>query len=244
MALYLIGIGLGNEKDITLRGLETIKRCDKIYLEYYTSILNCPIIKLEELYNKKIIIADRELAENRIEEIVKSAKHRDIAFLVIGDVFSATTHVNFLLLAKKSGIELKIIHNASIMNAIGEIGLDLYRFGRTISIPFDNKYVKSPVRFLKENLRLGLHTIILLDILPSENKFLSISEACDYLIRNKVSNKKLAIGCSVIGSDNPEIKAGILEQLKHFEFTKFPQCIVIPGKLHFVEEEMLRTWLL
>lgn len=37
--LYLIGLGLGDEKDITLRGLEAVKRCEHVYLEAYTSIL-------------------------------------------------------------------------------------------------------------------------------------------------------------------------------------------------------------
>lgn len=37
--LYLIGLGLGDEKDITIKGLEAIGKCDIIYLEHYTSIL-------------------------------------------------------------------------------------------------------------------------------------------------------------------------------------------------------------
>lgn len=36
---YLIGLGLGDAKDITVRGLEIIKKCDKVLLESYTSIL-------------------------------------------------------------------------------------------------------------------------------------------------------------------------------------------------------------
>lgn len=38
--LYIVGLGLGNEKDITLRGLEAVKKCDKIYMEAYTSLLS------------------------------------------------------------------------------------------------------------------------------------------------------------------------------------------------------------
>ena len=38
--LYIIGLGLGDEKDITLRGLEAIKICDKVYIEAYTSLLS------------------------------------------------------------------------------------------------------------------------------------------------------------------------------------------------------------
>jgi len=38
--LFLIGIGLGDEKDITIKGWETIQKCEIIYLENYTSILS------------------------------------------------------------------------------------------------------------------------------------------------------------------------------------------------------------
>jgi diphthine methyl ester synthase len=39
MGLFIIGLGLGNEKDITIRGLEIIKKCAIVFLEYYTSVL-------------------------------------------------------------------------------------------------------------------------------------------------------------------------------------------------------------
>lgn len=37
--LYIIGLGLYDEQDITLRGLQAVKRCKRVYLEAYTSIL-------------------------------------------------------------------------------------------------------------------------------------------------------------------------------------------------------------
>ena len=37
--LYLVGLGLGDAKDITARGLEIVKRASRVYLEAYTSIL-------------------------------------------------------------------------------------------------------------------------------------------------------------------------------------------------------------
>ncbi len=39
MVLFLIGLGLGDEKDVTVKGLEAVKRCSKVYLEHYTSVL-------------------------------------------------------------------------------------------------------------------------------------------------------------------------------------------------------------
>jgi len=50
MMLYIIGLGLGDEQDITLKGLEKIRKCDKVYLESYTSILGVDKTKLEKLY--------------------------------------------------------------------------------------------------------------------------------------------------------------------------------------------------
>lgn len=41
----------------------------------------------------------------------------------------ATTHTDLQLRASALGITVKIIHNASIMNAVGACGLQLYRFG-------------------------------------------------------------------------------------------------------------------
>jgi diphthine synthase len=39
--LYLIGLGLGDPSDLTLKGLEIIKKCERVYLESYTSLLCC-----------------------------------------------------------------------------------------------------------------------------------------------------------------------------------------------------------
>lgn len=37
--LYLIGLGLGDAADITVKGLQAVKSCSRVYLEAYTSIL-------------------------------------------------------------------------------------------------------------------------------------------------------------------------------------------------------------
>jgi diphthine synthase len=37
--LYIVGLGLSDEKDITVKGLEAVKGCKRIYLEAYTSVL-------------------------------------------------------------------------------------------------------------------------------------------------------------------------------------------------------------
>ena len=85
--LYLIGLGLADEQDITIRGFNAIKKCSRVYLESYTSILHISQERLEEFYEKKIILADREMVESQADEILRNAENEDIAFLVVGDPF-------------------------------------------------------------------------------------------------------------------------------------------------------------
>lgn len=44
--LYLVGLGLADETDVTVKGLEVIKRAERVYLEAYTSILLVDTSKL------------------------------------------------------------------------------------------------------------------------------------------------------------------------------------------------------
>ena len=53
----------------------------------------------------------------------------------------ATTHTDLELRARKLGIPVRTIHNASIMNAVGVCGLQLYRFGEVRTLPRQLKRV-------------------------------------------------------------------------------------------------------
>lgn len=252
MALYFIGLGLYDEKDISLRGLEAIKKCNVIYLENYTSMLSCDVKKLEEFYGKKIILSSRDLVEKKAEEtILKNALSKDVAFLVIGDPMSATTHIDLRLRAEKSGIKCIIIHNSSVFSAVGVTGLQLYKFGRTTSIPFkeENWHPETPYDAIKENKKNGLHTLILLDLRPDKKKFMTVNQAIEYLLsiedkrKEKVFSKELfCVGCARLGSSKPCIKAGNAEKLLKEDFGKPMHCLIVPGKLHFAEEEALELF--
>jgi diphthine synthase len=85
--LYLIGLGLADETDITIRGLNAVKKCTRVYLESYTSILHIPKERLETFFGKDVIVADREMVESQADEILHNAQNEDIAFLVVGDPF-------------------------------------------------------------------------------------------------------------------------------------------------------------
>ncbi|OSX69908.1 hypothetical protein BU14_1014s0001, partial [Porphyra umbilicalis] len=136
--LYFIGLGLGDEKDITLRGLEAVRRCSHVFLESYTSLLGVDKDALERLYERPVRIAEREFVEERAEEMLDLAAPADahVAFLVVGDPYGATTHNDLWLRAVERSIPVEVIHNASIMNAVAACGLQLYRFGEAVSLCF------------------------------------------------------------------------------------------------------------
>ncbi len=256
MAFFIIGIGLNDEKDITLKGLEAIKACDTVYLENYTSKLSVPFEKLEGLYGKKVILADRNMVENNSDEILKD----NVAFLVIGDAISATTHIDLIQRAKVKGLGVEIIHNSSILTAIGVTGLQLYKFGKTSSIVFseDNWLPETPYDTIKNNN--DLHTLLLLDIKvkepskselknntnkPQPSHYMTVNEAIKTLLIIEEKRKKniftedtYCIGCARIGSDNI-IKYGKAKDLLKEDFGSPLHCLIIPGKLHFMEQEML-----
>src|SRR3989344_9255832 len=129
--LYLIGLGI-NKENITLGALESAKKCDELYLESYTS-LGLEIKDLEKIFEKKIVESDRDFIENF--DVVK-AKNKNIGILVYGDIFSATTHVSLLLECKKNKVGIKLVNGISILTLIGNLGLNLYNFGKVISVPF------------------------------------------------------------------------------------------------------------
>ncbi|GAQ82718.1 hypothetical protein KFL_001210120 [Klebsormidium nitens] len=264
--LYLIGLGLGDEKDISLRGLEAVKRCENVYLEAYTSILLVEKSKLEALYGREVIVADREMVEQGVESILEQAKTMEVAFLVVGDPFGATTHSDLQMRAKQLGVTVKVIHNASIMNAIGACGLQLYRFGETISIPFftdtwrpDSFYDK-----IKKNRDMGLHTLCLLDIRVKEPcfealargkkvyeppRYMSVNTAVEQLLDIEDRRKEgvygretTAVGVARIGTDSQCIISGTLEELLTVDYGPPLHSLVVPGELHVMEQELLATF--
>lgn len=230
--LYLIGTGLGNKKSISLEGLEAIKNCKKVYLENYTSKLG------SKNFDFEFIEVNREFVEGfNVEE----AKENNVAILIVGDVFSATTHITLFNDCKEKNIEVRVINNASILTAVGITGLELYKFGKVASIPFNNENIKAPVEILKDNQKINAHTLFLLDLDPENNKYLSIKYAVEYLERNNIKTK--IIGCSKLGSKDFVIKYGNMEDIKKIDFKEGPYCLIIPSKeLHFMEEEVLKKW--
>jgi len=237
--LYLIGIGL-SKGDISLNAIRAIKKCSLVYFENYTSAID---YNLEDFLGKKIIYADRDLVENS-EEIIKEAKKKNVAFLVCGDIFSATTHISLYLDAKKEKVKTEVINGISVLNAVLKTGLSLYNFGKISSIPFEHDKVETPYNNLKDNK--DMHSLFLLDLNPKENKFMHFNEGLKYLLDMEEKRKKkliskdgLCIVCCGLNTRKEKILVGKIKNLIKKKINVFPQCFVIPGKLHFIEEEAL-----
>jgi diphthine synthase len=260
--LYLIGLGLYDENDISLKGLHILKdKVDIIYAEFYTNVFSGNLKNLESLVNdKKIISLSRSDLEEHVEEnLLKHAKRKNVALLVPGDPMVATTHISIILKAQELRIETKIVHASSIYTAIAEIGLQIYKFGRTSSIPFPEKnyFPHAPYDALKENLQSGLHTLFLLDVKDdmkpeSEDgkKFMSIKEGIEILLAIEEERKEdiftketFCVGIARLGSKNQKIRYGKAKTLLKEDFGEPPHVIIVPGrKLHFMEEEALRRF--
>lgn len=232
MTFNLIGTGL-NEKSLTLEALELIKDSDHVYLENYT--VDFPYDKkvLEKVTGKKIEELPREKVES--EEFIKNAKKQNISLLVYGDSLSATTHSELILTCKKNKVPFNIVHNASIMTAIAETGLQLYKFGKTASMPTwkDNWKPDSFAQLIEQNLSMDAHTLLLVDIaLPIEKAKMQLKEALE---NHKLKIEKIVV-CSELGV-NSKIQYDKIDKISNK--IKSPFCFIIPGKLHFLEEEYL-----
>ncbi len=244
MSLTLIGLGLFDEKDLSLRAIEESKKSDRVYIELYTSKWYGDLNNLEKLIGKKIIELRRKDLEENSGKITKESKNGKVIIFVQGDPLVQTTHASLLLEARKLGIETKIIHNSSILSAIGETGLHAQKFGPYVTIPFPEKtkgkLPESVFEVIRENKKRGLHTLCLLDVIAEENKYMLVNEGLDILLQGEVTDKdEQVIIFAKSGSGDPKIVFDKASNLVTSDISDIPAVIIIPGKLHFTEKEYL-----
>ncbi len=231
--LYLIGLGL-NGKGLSFEGIEAIEKCEKIYLENYTVDFPYSVEDLEKIAGNKIINANRELVESN--RIIEEAKKENIALLVYGSPLTATTHITLIQEAKKQKVRYQIIYNASVFDGVAETGLQLYKFGKITSIP--NFEAESFIETIKENQKINAHSLILIDIgLGFRNALERLGKLME---REKINSEKIVV-CEMLGTDNKRIYYNSIDNLKNKKI-ETPFCFIIPGKLHFLEEEVLKSY--
>ena len=151
--------------------------------------------------------------------------------MVYGSPLFATTHISLIIDAEQQRINTKVIHSASIFDAIAETGLQLYKFGKIASMPEQGK--SDFLEYVKQNQSIKAHSLILVDIGMSFKNALNKLET-------EVKNKKIKIDkiivCSKIGTDESEIIYSKIKDLKDKEIHA-PFCFIIPSELHFLEKE-------
>jgi len=249
--LVFVGLGLYDENDLSLRGLEEVKRADFVFAELYTSLMQgLTLERLEKLTGKEIVLVSRrKLEEESGKQILEAARKGQTVFLVPGDPLIATTHVDLRIRAEKAGIKTRIVHGASIVSAaMGLSGLQNYKFGRSITIPFSNGEIVSetPYNIVKANLKAGLHTLCFLDVRAEEKRYMTIKEALKTFIavgkakqESVITSSMFAVGIARAGSRTPTVRADVAEKLLDFDFGNPPHTLIFLGKLHFMEAEAL-----
>jgi len=214
-----------------------------------------------------VIIADRETVESGSDDILENAQEKDIAFLVVGDPFGATTHTDLVLRARELSIAVQTIPNASILSAIGSTGLQLYNFGQTVSMVFFTESWR-PSSFydrIKENVSIGLHTLVLVDIKVKEQsyedmargrkvyqppRYMTVAQCASQMLEIEDERKEkiyeedsLAIGAARVGSKDQKMACGTLKELSSVDLGPPLHSLVLLGKrAHDLERDYIRAF--
>lgn len=231
--LYLIGMGL-KAKHITLEGLELIRKVDTIFYEEYTSVVDW-IPDLQGIVGKPFRKLGRSDMEERVGTIIDLAFYKDVAVLVPGDPLAATTHYLIIAEARKRGVRVGVVHAPSIMTAVAESGLQLYKFGRVVTVPKEGK-LDSVKKFIEGNRSIGLHSLVLLDIgmagVDGLRRLLEVGALHE--------NDTVLIG-SRLGAGG-SFSCGTVNELLKKHVPLVPECVILPGQLHFTEREALKAF--
>lgn len=245
--LTFVGLGLYDERDVTLKGRDAIADADAAYAEFYTSVLPAaPVEDLEEFHAMPIEVLDRDEVESGTR-VVDDAEERDVVFLVGGDPMVSTTHADLRLRALERGVETRVVHAPSAATAVcGATGLQNYRFGPSTTLPFDDHEgwePASPFERIADNLERDLHTLVYLDISDDgggDRRYMRADEAAVRL-RDAEVDASLAVGVARLGSDDTYVFAGTPDELASHDFGSPLHLLVVPASLHPVEEESLRA---
>jgi len=249
--LTLISIGLSDAQDMSVKALQEAKESDTLYAELYTTKLDTDTAELSQLTGRPVKKLRRQDLEEEAEKVIEEAKNKRVGILVGGDALTATTHLALILEARKQAIPTKVIHGSSILTAIAETGLSPYRFGKPVTVPLPQegeiRHPTTPYRVLAENLERNLHTLLLLDIDAEKGYYLTANDAMKILLEIETEEGKgiftentLTIAAARLGSGSPTIKGGLVKNLLNQDFGPAPHILIVPGQLHFVEEEALK----
>jgi len=243
LTLTLVSVGLASHLDLSLRAIEAARGAHVVYAETYTMKLDTDVETLEKIIGRPITPLPRRGLEEEAARLLEAAENSNVAVLVGGDALAATTHLSLLVDAAKRSIPVRVIHGSSVFTAIAETGLSLYKFGRTVTVPLPEKGpVDTVLRAIKENQEHCLHTLLLLDLDIPEERYLTVPEAITRLMETGLfPGDTLMVAAARLGSDTRLIRADTALNLKDADLEAPPYALVVPGQLHFLEKEALKT---
>ncbi len=244
--LFLVGAGL-SEGGLTEEALELLKKESvKVFAEKYTGWFGDRIPELEKRLGKPVTLLERSGLEDNIGSLIDMASKEDVAVLIAGDPLVATTHKIAYTEAKAAGVKVFVIHASSIVGtAMGESGLDFYRFGQICTIPMWSDHYK-PVSFyetIEKNFKNGLHSILLLDYDPKIGS-IQPSYAAEILTQAEKTYKrgiikpstKIIVLHNITLSDEQKLML-TLEEVKGLRLGQGPTIMILPAKMSEVELE-------
>jgi diphthine synthase len=249
--LAFIGLGLGDERDLSARARDELRSCEAVFSETYTALLAPGSLeRLGRDLGRPIVRLTREEVESERPVLEALARHSRVAFLVTGDPFAATTHVALRLAVEKAGHAWTYLPGASVLTAVPSfLGLQHYRFGRTVSLPFPAPGFapRSPLDGIAQNRGQDLHTLVLLDLRPEEPRFMTAGEALRILTERDAESPQpiLPADSAVavvarVGTETARAWYGTRHQLEGVDFGPPLHSLVVPARtLHFEEKEAL-----
>ena len=261
----LIGIGPGKVESMTLEAIEVAKNADVRLYEAYTALWpEHELTKLEALIGP--IERIMRPAVERPEALFTQAQSQSIAILVVGDPMQATTHIDFQLRAQKAGLSVRVIHGISVTTLVpGSTGLSDYKFGRstTLTYPYGDWIVTSPLEVMLRNQKQGLHTLVLFDLDPTgagtgdqrpmqpKDAFSSIKAMAKKISESDVDEavKEQANGlfdsmcvlCSDLGTDDASMKTALIKDLGTLTGGRL-NCMVFLANMSEMEQEAVSRW--
>ena len=263
--LTFVGLGLYDERSVTVRGRDAIRRADRVFAEFYTSRLaGATVADLEATHGVDIEVRDRAGVERDPAPILDAAAAGDAVFLTGGDPMVSTTHADLRLRAHERGIDTRVIHGTTASTAAASLtGLQNYRFGKATTLPFASSHggegvPDSVLATIRDNRERGLHTLMYLDIDRDkghdpgddrddgtgmgerEDRYMTGDHAAGLLADAGLSGVGVVVGQA--GSDEPTVRADRLDTLADGDFGPPLHLLVVPGDLHPLEREALEAF--
>ena len=256
MTLVLAGAGL-HPGSVTVEVREALEKASRVYVDTYTMPRAAWLAEWARgVAGDRVVEADREVLESNSSRIVEEASHSLVVVLVPGDPLVATTHVSLLAEASRRGVEWRVIPGISgVVTSKTLVGLQYYRYGRTITVPGPWRGVKavSIVSHLYGNLCIGLHTLVLLDVADGGPQLDPASGASELLSLEARLASDMAFEPVL-----PGLLAAVVERAGHPDARVYwasireiaggnggpwrePSSIVVPGLVHPTELDMITS---